>query len=360
MRLDISCKVSLRQDGHAGYHQAWLDARSAIYFCLLGWSDLALLLREDDVRALLPMSKAVALMHDVFRLSGERRAENQPRRRIRFPGGVFHYMAASLPDARAVGLKAYAATRGGIQFVALLFDTETGSVLAIIEADWLGRIRTGAASGLATRLLARPEARTAGVIGAGGQAVTQIEALAAASHIERIKVYSRSRERREELVRQLEDTLPCRLEAVSTAREAVENLDVVTTITTASEPVFDGSWLMQGCHVNAAGSNMAQRREIDTATVRRASCIAVDSLEQARIESGDLIAAVDAGALAWDRVRELGDIAAGTVQGRTRAEEITLYESQGVAAEDVIAARYVYDEALKQGRGQQVDFGGAG
>ena len=303
------------------------------------------------------MPTAVELMYDVFRMSGEGRASNQPRRRIRFPGGVFHYMAAALPDVRAVGLKSYAATRGGIQFVALLFDTETGSLLAVLEADWLGRIRTGAASGAATRILARPDARTAGVIGAGGQAETQIEALAAAGGIEHIKVYSRTQERREELVRRLAGRLTCRLEAVSTAREAVEGLDVVTTITTASEPVFDGSWLMPGCHVNAAGSNMAQRREIDTVTVGHASCIAVDSVEQAQIESGDLITAAEAGALQWDQVRELGDIAAGTVRGRTSSDEITLYESQGVAIEDVMVARYVYDEALKVGRGQRVDFG---
>lgn len=329
-----------------------------MYFCVSRWRILALLLREDDVRSLLPTSRAVDLLEEVFRMQAEGTAQNQPRQRITYPGGRLHSMAAVIPPIGAAGLKAYDSTRSGAHFVVILYDSENSNVLSLIEADWLGRIRTGAASGLATRLLARRDARVAGVIGAGGQADTQIEALAAVRDLTAIKVFSRSRDRRENLVARLADRVPVPLEPVDSARDAVEGSDIVTVITTAREPVFDGSWLAEGTHVNAAGSNTAERREIDITAVKRADLITVDSLAQARSESGDLIAAVQSGDLDWDRVQELGAILNGVAPGRTGARQITLFESQGVAIEDVMVGRYVYDRAMEAGLGTRVAFGG--
>lgn len=301
----------------------------------------------------------MTLLEQGFREQAAGATLNRPRTRIPYSGGLLHYMAAALPEQGSVGMKAYLSTRRGTRFVALLWDSESGELLAILEADWLGRIRTGAASGVATRALAREFARVAGVVGAGGQAETQIEALAAARNLDEIKVFSRTPDSRESLARAMTERLQLPVRAVSSAEEAVRGSDVVTAITNAREPVFDGAWLEPGAHINAAGSNGANRREIDETSVARASIVAVDSLEQARIEAGDLIIAAEAGTDVWDRVVELGAVLTGASAGRTEPGEITLFESQGIALEDVIAARFVYDRAMESGRGTHIDFGGA-
>jgi alanine dehydrogenase len=320
---------------------------------------LALLLREEDVRALLPMSTAVGLVEDAFRSLGEGNGENRSRTRIPFPNGLFHFMAASLPGQSVVGTKAYASTRAGTTFLVSLFDTNTGHILALIEADRLGRIRTGAASGVATKLLARKTSRVAGVIGTGGQALTQVEALTAVRSLETIKVFGRDPERRRAFAEALRGRLQSEIVEVSSAREAVEGSDVVTTVTSAREPVFEGGWLAPGTHVNAAGANVLQRREIDLATVERAACVVTDSVDQAMIESADLVAAVEARVISWDNVRALGDVLAGKGGGRSSDGDITLFESQGVALEDVAVAKHVYEAALQFGRGETVAFGGS-
>jgi ornithine cyclodeaminase/alanine dehydrogenase-like protein (mu-crystallin family) len=268
-------------------------------------------------------------------------------------------MAAAVPPTGAVGLKAYLSTANGTRFAALLWDSRSGELLAIMEADWLGRIRTGAASGLATRLLAREDAGVLGVSGAGGQSSTQIEAIAAVRPLREVKIYSRRAEPREALAREMAERLGLPACAVRSAEEAVRGSDIVTTITTARQPVLHGAWFERGCHINAAGSNGANRRELDNTAVERSTVIAVDSMEQARSECGDLIGAAEAGGAVWDRVRELGAIIAGHAPGRQGDEDITLFESQGVALEDVVAARYVYDRAIETGRGTQIDFGSA-
>jgi ornithine cyclodeaminase/alanine dehydrogenase-like protein (mu-crystallin family) len=304
------------------------------------------------------MSEAIRLVEDVLRSEGEDTAENRPRTRISYPGGMFHYMAAAVPSQGAVGLKAYASSSVGARFVVLLFDTEADTLLAVIEADWLGRIRTGAASGVATRALAASSAALAGVIGAGSQAETQIRALAAIGRLKKIKVFSRSQERREELVRRLRPDIEMDITAVGSAEDAVRDSDVITTITSSAEPVFNGNWLKPGAHVNSAGGNRANRRELDSETMFRADFIAVDSLEQAKIECGDILIPAREKPGIWSRVVELGSILAGKSGGRTSDSQITIFESQGVALEDVAAARYVYDRARQAGVGQAVPFGG--
>jgi ornithine cyclodeaminase/alanine dehydrogenase-like protein (mu-crystallin family) len=265
-------------------------------------------------------------------------------------------MSAAVPARNAVGLKAYAAGRAGATFVVLLFDTEANALLAVLEADWLGRVRTGAASAVATRYLAREDARTLGVIGAGRQAETQIEAIAAVRSLDLVKVYSRTPEHREAFAARVARQLALPVEPAASAEAAVRESDIVVTITTSSQPVVDGAWLEPGCHVNAAGSNRAHNREVDGATVERADLIAVDSLEQAKNESGDLIAAVEEGVFEWSEAVELSQVVAAGPQ-RVLMDSITLFESQGVAIEDVISARYVFDEAVAQGLGERVAFG---
>ncbi|HZU12816.1 MAG TPA: ornithine cyclodeaminase family protein [Chloroflexota bacterium] len=320
---------------------------------------MPLLLSETDVRALLTVSKAIDLLGEAFRLQGEGKAENDPRQRLSYPHGVLNYMAAAIPQARVVGLKAYPATASGATFAVLLFDSESGELLAMMQADWLGRIRTGAASGLATRYLANADARVAGVIGAGGQSETQIEAIASVRRLELIKVFSPTRERRLGLVRRLRGRMEARIEAVESAEEAVRESDVVAAITTAREPVIRSSWLKPGVHINAAGANRLGHTEVDPSSVRQSTVIAVDDLAQARRESQDLLNASAQGDLDWTRVVELGSIVAGRAPGRGHMDDITLFESQGIALEDMAVARYVYDQAVAAGRGRPIEFGDA-
>jgi ornithine cyclodeaminase/alanine dehydrogenase-like protein (mu-crystallin family) len=238
----------------------------------------------------------------------------------------------------------------------MLYDYESGQLLACMEAGRLGQIRTGAASGLATRHMARPDAATVGIIGSGFQASTQLEAICAVRPIQQARVYSRRPERREEFARQMSERLNLEVAAVGSAQECVSGADVVVTITSAREPVLQGEWLAAGAHVNAAGGNHWMRREIDEAAVTRSQVIVVDDLDQAKLECGDLLWPEARGAFRWDMAHELQEVVAGRVAGRPSDQAITLFESMGVALEDIAAAQLVYHKAREQGIGQELPF----
>jgi ornithine cyclodeaminase/alanine dehydrogenase-like protein (mu-crystallin family) len=299
---------------------------------------------EDQVREALPMTKAVDLVEECFRRLGTGAAVNHPRRRVALDNSaLLHYMAAGDNQDGLLAAKLYVTKPGvGARFLVVLFDAERASLLATIDANALGQIRTGAASGVATRHLARKDAATLGMIGSGYQAKTQLEAVAAVRSLRSVRVYSRSAEKRESFAERMSRRLNLAVEAVDSAQSAVEASDIVVTVTSARQPVIEGAWLAPGCHVNAAGSNHAKRREIDGATVERSAVISVDSLEQAKMEAGDLIGAVEEGQLDWGRVAELSEIVSGRAAGRQAAGDITLFESQGLAAEDLAAAYHVY------------------
>jgi ornithine cyclodeaminase/alanine dehydrogenase-like protein (mu-crystallin family) len=299
---------------------------------------------EEQVREALPMAKAVELVEESFRRLGSGAGLNHPRRRVVLESSaVLHYMAAGDNQDGLLGAKLYVTKPGvGARFLVVLFDAERASLLATIDANALGQIRTGAATGVATRYLARDAAAVLGLVGSGFQAETQLAAVAAVRPLRSIRVFSRSAEKRAAFAARMSRRLGLAVEAVETARLAVEGADIVVTVTNCGQPVVEGAWLPSGCHVNAAGSNQARRREIDSAVVERSSVVAVDSLEQARMEAGDLIGAVEEGRLAWERVTELAEILAGRSAGRRSDEEITLFESQGLAAEDLAVANYVY------------------
>lgn len=315
---------------------------------------MALLLTERDVRDLLDVRAAMDLVEAAFREKGAGRAPNRPRQRVLVPGGALHVMAGGLPGQGVMGLKAYSTVAGRARFVVLLFSAATGELLALIEADWLGALRTGAASGVATRHLAREDARRFGLIGAGHQAVTQALAVCAVRPIEQARVFSRDPARRARFCADLTRQTGVEFVPVGSAEEAVRGADIVTTITTAREPVLHGEWLASGAHVNAAGVNWANRRELDELAVLRADVIAVDDRDQARLECGDLLPLIEAGDLSWERVVELGEVLTGAAPGRTDSGQVTLFESQGIAIEDVAAAKYVYDRARERGIGRDV------
>lgn len=306
-----------------------------------------LYLTEQDVRDLLPMPAAIARMAEVFAHLADGSALNQPRRRLVLPTeAVLHQMAGA--DGRYFGTKIYSThRRHGAWFFFLLYRSDDARPLAVMEANYLGQIRTGAASGYATGVMAPAEAATVGVIGSGFQARTQIEAMCAVRTIREIRVWSRSADRRHALADEAGRVLGLRITAVESAEAAVQGADIVVTATNAKDPVLEAGWVAPTAHVNAMGSNQASRRELPSELIARASLIAVDSLEQSRLESGDLLLSEDRHHWAADKIVELQDVK-GTVR-----KGITIFKSNGLAVEDVAAAAHVYEEALGLKRGRE-------
>ncbi len=282
----------------------------------------------------------------------------KPRSRIRMPNGFFHFMAAADAELGVFGYKAYPsfAGPGGSKFLTMLYDYESGKLLACLESGRMGQIRTGAATGLATKYMAKEDAEIVGVIGSGFQARTQLEAACTVRNIKKARVYSRRQERREEFAGQMSERLGLEVEPVESAQDCVTGADIAITITSARDPVLQGEWLMPGAHVNAAGGNHWMRREIDEETVTRSNLIVVDDLEQAKAECGDLMAPEARGTFRWDMAHELRDLVSGKVPGRPSDQAITLFESMGVALEDIAAAQLVFRKAVDQGIGAELPF----
>jgi alanine dehydrogenase len=315
---------------------------------------MALFLDEQQVTDLLSMEMAIAAVEDACTQQGLGSAINNPRTRVRLPTGQLHMMGAALPTRGVIGYKAYTAFKGTVRFHVMLYSTETGELLAMLQADRLGQMRTGAASGVATKYMARSDARTVGIFGTGWQARSQLEAVCAVRTCQSIKAYGRDATRRQAFCRDMSAQLRIPVEPAATAEAAVNGMDVVITSTNARDPLFDGTWLEPGAHVNAIGSNALIRREIDDTTVRRSALIVVDSKEQARFECGDLLGPLERGLIHWEQIRELGDVVVGVIPGRRQTSDITLFESHGLAIWDLAAGMAVYDAAKAKGIGHEV------
>ena len=319
---------------------------------------MALFLTEQEVVQLLPMNECIDALEGAFAHAGAGQVDNKPRSRIRMPGGFFHFMAAADGGQGVFGYKAYPsfAGPGGAKMLVMLYDYHSGELLACMEGGRMGQIRTGAASGLATKYMAREAAKSVAVIGSGFQARTQLEAVCTVRPISEARVFSRRQERREDFTKRSSERLGVNVHPVDSAQECVEGADIVITMTSAREPVALGEWLAAGAHVNAAGGNHWLRREVDEAVVLRSELIVVDDLEQAKIECGDLMWLEARGTFRWDMAHELKDVVAGRVPGRQSKDGVTLFESMGVALEDIAAAELVYRKAKEQGVGQQLPF----
>jgi alanine dehydrogenase len=318
---------------------------------------MPLLLTEADVKSILTMPLALELVETSFRRLADGSGVSHSRRRLHVPGKtLLNYMAASDAAGGYLGLKIYSISRGAARFVVPLFLAESGEMVALIEADYLGQMRTGAASGVATRVMARDDARTVGIIGTGLQARTQLEAVvvALARKIERVRAFGRDRQRRETFAEDMAERLGLPVTPVSSAEEAVRGADVLITSTTSKTPVVDGRWLERGAHINAIGVNYAEKSEIDAEAVRRCDVIAADSVEQSKVEAGDLIQAFGDDASRWATVRELSAIVAGKVPGRTSRDQITLFKSNGIAIEDIVVGGRVYELARERGLGREI------
>ncbi len=314
-----------------------------------------LYLREAEVERLLTMEAALEAVESAFRAQATGRVVNHPRRRLHPDRNVyFHYMAAADASRGYFGMKLYTSAPAGVRFLVPLYQTETGALLALLEADTLGRMRTGAASGVATKYMARADAARVGILGSGHQAPTQLEAIARVRRLAGVRVYSPNAERRRAFAEKMAAALGLPVEPVETGEAAVREADIVVVCTSARQPALQGAWLAPGTHVNAVGANFPQKRELDAAAVNRADRIVVDSLEQSRDEAGDLIAPFENHPERWQQVRELSQVVAGEVPGRASDREITLFKSNGVALEDVAAAVRVYERARAEGVGQWI------
>jgi ornithine cyclodeaminase/alanine dehydrogenase-like protein (mu-crystallin family) len=318
---------------------------------------MALLLTENDVRALLEMPLAMEVVEEAFRNLAASRAVLHLRGHMALTRNTFlHYMAAADLVRGYAGLKIYTYASGGLRFLVPLFRVGTGKLAALVAANQLSAVRTGAASGVATKFMARADARTVGIVGAGVQARTQLEAMVLVRRIERVRVFSRNAQRRAEFARTMTAKLGVPVEPAASAEAAVRDAAIVVAATTASRPVVRGRWLAPGAHVNAIGANFPMKRELDRAAIRRAGVIAADSVAQSKQEAGDLILGLGRNPRAWRRVRELADIVAGKKRGRTNDREITLFKSNGIAIEDVVTASRVYELARRRGIGREVSF----
>ncbi len=309
-------------------------------------------LSEADVRQLLDMPLALREVERAFAAHGRGEAVDTPRVRTRQPGAHLHVLQAAAPELGLIGLKAYYVVPGKASTSLIqLIDLAQGHLVALVEADWLGRVRTGAATGVAAARLAREDSRVAGFFGYGRQAVAQLEAVCAVRPLAEVKVHGRDTA----AVRTFCDAMSARLgvnvRPAASPEETVRGSDIVVAMTRASEPLFDGRWLEPGQFVAAAGGNSLDRREIDLETVRRADLVVVDSREITERECGDLLPAVEAGLLHWQRLAELGEVVAGVREGRRDAEQITLFESHGMGLQDVYTAAQVLALAREHGLG---------
>jgi alanine dehydrogenase len=309
---------------------------------------------EDEVAATLDVATTIDLLDAAARALEAGTASVTPRQRP-FTTGVFMNLMGAGLDGR-IGHKCYPIARPqGANFVVTLYGNDT-KMLALIQANRLGQIRTGAASGLATRLMARADAKRAAIIGTGWQARTQLEAVCRVRPIEHAFAAGRNPEHTQKFCTEMTALLGIPVEPAADVESAVRDADVVSVMTSASEPLVFGSMLKPGTHVNAAGSNRATSAEIDADLVSRAGIVALELLAQAKVESGDLLSAEKAGAWDWSRATLLSDIVVGKAPGRTSDDEITLFESLGIALWDIAAANHVFDACVKAGIGREIDL----
>lgn len=324
-----------------------------------------LVLSQSDVHRLLTMPKCVELMRETLSALARGEATLPLRTVFAIPDGAFAVMPAALSNPSTVGAKLITVLpkNHGTQYdshqgAVLLFDTGNGSLLSVMDASSITQIRTAAASGVATDALARQSATSLGILGAGVQGQSHLEAMCAVRPLKSAKIWSRNRDSAESLAKVAREKFGLDAAAVGSASEAVTGLDIVCATTSATEPVLLGEWLTPGTHVNAVGASQRHAREIDSATVVR-SRLYVDRRESALKEPGDIIVPIENGEITPDHiVGEVGEVLIGTAPGRTSDSDITLFKSLGLAIEDLASAHFLYAEARRQHAGVEVELGG--
>jgi alanine dehydrogenase len=313
-----------------------------------------LYLSEADVTQLLTMERVLPLVKRAFVELSNKQAENVPRRRARAASTVLHNMSAAAEYLGVVGLKAYTTTKNAARFMVTLFDAASGELIAMLEADRLGQLRTGAATGVALQYLAPRAIEFLGLIGTGYQAETQLAAAAAVLPLKTVRVYGRDEARRQRFAAKMSAKLGIDVVPVDSSKIAVSGMPVVITATSSSKPVLDGNDLAKNAVVAATGSNWQQKAELDVTTIRRAGMVVCDSVAACELEAGDFREALETGIFAWDRAVELSDIVAGKVPNMDQPRELTIFKSVGLAIEDVAVAFEAVRLAKAQGLGRML------
>jgi len=311
-----------------------------------------LFLTEADVDSLIDMQTSIEAVERAFVALADGSAVNVPRGRASAPGFLLHSMSATAQYLGLAGWKNYTTTATSARFHVAAYEIDSGRMVALIQANRLGQLRTGAASGVATRHLARHDATTLGLLGTGWQAESQLEAVACVRKLESVRVHSRDAGRREAFAEMMSRRLDLEVRAVDSAEAVVDGADIVSTATTAREPLFDGQRLHSGSHLNIIGSNHLSKSESDAESIGRADLVACDRIDQCRIEAGELAAAVDAGLWQWNNAVELAEIVAGSHPGRTDQRQKTVFKSVGLAIEDVALAAELIVRARDRDIGQ--------
>ena len=326
------------------------------------------IINQAEVWQLLPMNECIAVMAEALKTLARGNAILPLRPIMWLPDkvGALGMMPSYLGDVKAMGLKVVSVFPGnhGTQYdshqgAVMLFETEHGQLLAIIDASEITAIRTAATTAVATRLLARPDAHDLAILGAGIQARTHLEAMLLARPIQRVRLWSRNPEHARQFAERETQKRGITVEPVETAQAAVAGADLICTTTAAPQPVLLGDWIAPGAHVNAIGSSVAFTRELDTAAVVKARLF-VDRRESTINEAGDFIFPKKEGAIGDDHILgEIGELLLGKVAGRASPDEITLFKSLGLSVEDLAAAQHIYQQALAKGLGLAVELGGS-
>lgn len=316
-----------------------------------------LYLTEADVNLLIDMPTTIGLVEQSFVHLAEGKVSNVPRNRAIGKGIMLHTMSAADDALGYVAWKAYTTTKHGARFLVGLYESATGKLAALIEADRLGQLRTGATTGVAVKHLARDDADRLGLFGTGTQARTQLEAVIDVRALKRVFVYGRDAERRMAFAQSVSEEFQIDVVPVSSPSEAVRDLPIVVTATTSREPVFNGEDLSPGCTLCAVGSNWLNKTELDATAVRRAARVVCDDFVACKHEAGDLHFAANHGAFNWAEAVALAEVIAGRTAGRTSPDEIVLFKSVGLAAEDVALAAELFRRAKEQGRGVELPIG---
>ena len=309
-----------------------------------------LYLTESEVNEMLDMELALDALDEVFRARSSGEVRNEPRHRLATGNGSMNFMAATWPEKGWAGHKSYVSG----DFRVMLYGTNGEGLLAVIGAGRMGQVRTGAASGIATRYMARENSSSVGIIGSGYQAQTQLEAVCAVRDIKDVKVFSRTAEKRERFASTMSERLGVNVVAVDSKEAAAEGMDILVAVTNSVEPVITGDMIEPGMHINAAGNNSWMKRELDTAAIVKADLVACDDIDQTKIECGELMRAVEVGQFAWESLVRLDRIVAGLRTARSSDTDVTLFESQGVAFEDLAVCGRLYELALERGVGTEL------
>lgn len=317
---------------------------------------MALFLKDEDVAQCVTMDAMLEAIESMQRQYGDGQAHNMTRRKIIADSGMLSVMGGGLFHQGLLGVKTYTVVKGAYSFQVSLYDANTGELLLYTQANRLGQLRTGATTGVAVKHLANPEDATVGIIGTGGQAPTQLEALSKVRGIKKIKAYSRTQERREEFARRMADTMGVEVSAVTSNEDAVRDCDIVLCIAATMDPVVESDWLKDGSTLIGAGPTTWRAREVDEAVITRAGKLIVDSTEQAAIEAGDLCSAVDKGIIQWSKVHELRHVVSGAVTGRDSNDQVVYAKIMGTGVADVAAAKLAYDSAKAAGLGTEMDW----